>query len=93
MPAIQTVSDAEEYLTKEIEAKVAAYNPKDKMTFKLTQESNYTGFSIQVVKDIIAKILRKKKIKYRSKEEIRGMPPGATLVLEITLKQIVVQKG
>lgn len=87
MPAIQTVSDAEDYLTKEVEAKIANYNPKDKMTFKVTQESNYTGFPIQLVEKIIFKILRKKKIKYRSKEELRGMPPGVTRVLVITLKQ------
>lgn len=88
MPFIQTELDAEDYLIKEVEEKIENYNPKDKMTFKLAQESNYTGFSIQVVKEIIFKILRKKKIKYRSKEEIKGNIPGTNLVLVITLKQI-----
>ena len=88
MPAIQTVLDAEDYLIKEVEEKIANYDPKEKMIFKLPQESNLTGFSIQIVKEIIFKILRKKKIKYRSKEEIRGNIPGCNLVLVITLKQI-----
>ena len=83
---IQNDLEAEDYLIKEVEAKVANYNPKDKMTFKLAQESNYTGFSIQVVKEIIFKILRRKKIKYRSKEEIKGNIPGTSIVLVITLK-------
>ena len=63
-----TYYDAVDYFEKKLNRMLARYNPKMGIVIRLVSESNYTGLSLQHVKSILARHLKRKGLHYRSKE-------------------------